>query len=217
MFDDLPPERPRPRKRPQQDRSRITVEAVLEAAAQVLEADGYDGLTTNRVAERAGVSIGTLYQYFPDKAAVVAGLVEARLGAEVEAVRAAFAEAERLPLAEASDHLVGAFVGLFEGAPERSAVVFYGALRVRWRPVMDDLLGQMTGAVAGLLERRRAEADVEDPALAAYVVVHAVVGAVVRALAERPGLVASGAVGREARRLARRYLSAAPPRRGGAV
>ena len=206
MFDDIPPEPPQPRKRPQQDRSRITVEAVLEAAAQVLEADGYDALSTNAVAERAGVSIGTLYQYFPDKAAVVAGLVEAQLGADVDAMRTAFAEAERLPLAEAADRLVHAFAGLFTPSPERSAAVIYGAIRVRWQPAIDDLLGDMTEAVAGLLTRHEEEADVTDPELAAYVVVHAVVGVLVRSLAERPDLLASGAAAREASRVARRYL-----------
>ena len=211
MFDDIPPERPQPRKRPQQDRSRITVEAVLEAAAQVLEADGYDALTTNAVAERAGVSVGTLYQYFPDKAAVVAGLVEAQLETDVDAMRTAFAEAERLPLAEATDRLVHAFAGLFAPFPGRSAAVIYGALRVRWQPAIDGLLGDMTEAVAGLLARRNEEADVEDPALAAYVVVHAVVGVLVRSLAERPDLLASGAAAREASRIARRYLGVSRP------
>ena len=180
------------------------MEAVLEAAAQVLEADGYDGLTTNRVAERAGVSIGTLYQYFPDKAAVVAGLVEAQLGVEVEAVRAAFAGARDLPVADAVDRVVGAFAGLFAGAPERSAAVLYGALRVRWRPVIDDLLDQAVGAVAAELARRAHP----DPNLAAHIAVHAVVGVVVRSLVDRPEVVATGAVGREAQRLVRGYLSA---------
>ena len=207
MFDDLPPERPQPRKRPQQDRSRITVEAVLEAAAQVLEADGYDALTTNAVAERAGVSIGTLYQYFPDKAAVVAGLVEAQLGADVDAMRTAFAEAECLPLAEAVDRVVHAFAGLFTPSPERSAAMIYGALRVRWQPAIDGLLGDTVRAVSDSLAGREGE-DIEDSALTAYVVVHAVVGVLIRSLAERPDLLASGAAAREACRIACRYLGA---------
>ena len=59
------------RRRPRQSRSRATYDSILEGAVQVLERDGPDGLTTNRVAKRAGVSIGTLYQYFPDKAAIL--------------------------------------------------------------------------------------------------------------------------------------------------
>ncbi len=62
------------RKTPRQPRSKASVDFILEAAAQVLEADGEAGFNTNAVAARAGVSIGTLYRYFPDKAAILRGL-----------------------------------------------------------------------------------------------------------------------------------------------
>ncbi|ASR34647.1 hypothetical protein BAY61_06225 [Prauserella marina] len=64
-----------PRKRPRQQRSRDTVDALLEAAAQVFEREGAEA-TTNRIAERAGFSIGTLYQYFPHKQAMLRALAE---------------------------------------------------------------------------------------------------------------------------------------------
>jgi AcrR family transcriptional regulator len=64
------------RKQPTQGRSRVTVEAILTAAAQVFEAHGFAAGTTNRIAEVAGVSIGTLYQYFSDKEAVAVALLE---------------------------------------------------------------------------------------------------------------------------------------------
>jgi AcrR family transcriptional regulator len=59
------------RRNPKQARARATCEAILEAASQILERDGAAGFNTNAVAERAGVSIGTLYQYFPDKTAIL--------------------------------------------------------------------------------------------------------------------------------------------------
>jgi AcrR family transcriptional regulator len=59
------------RKLPRQARSRATVEAILEAGARILNDDGWAGFATNGVAERAGVSIGSLYQYFPDKLSLV--------------------------------------------------------------------------------------------------------------------------------------------------
>jgi AcrR family transcriptional regulator len=62
------------RKQPVQDRSRATVDAILQATLQVLLQGGLSALTTTAVAERAGVSVGTLYQYFPDKAALVLAL-----------------------------------------------------------------------------------------------------------------------------------------------
>ena len=68
-----------PRKKPVQRRSKVTVEQILIAAAQVFEARGYAAGTTNRIAERAGVSVGTLYQYFPSKEAVAVALLEGHI------------------------------------------------------------------------------------------------------------------------------------------
>lgn len=76
-----------PRKPPLQARARTTVAAILEAAARILEERGLDGYNTNAVAERAGVSIGSLYQYFPNKDALTAALsreARARLLAAIE-------------------------------------------------------------------------------------------------------------------------------------
>jgi AcrR family transcriptional regulator len=77
----------KPRKAPRQPRSEHTVEVLLEAAAQVLERDGLEGFNTNAVARRAGVSIGSLYQYFPGKDALTLALMRregARFHAEAE-------------------------------------------------------------------------------------------------------------------------------------
>lgn len=65
-----------PRKTPAQSRAVETVAAVLEAAARILEEQGFAGYTTNAVARRAGVSIGSLYQYFPGKDALTVALIE---------------------------------------------------------------------------------------------------------------------------------------------
>jgi AcrR family transcriptional regulator len=64
------------RKKPGQSRSADTVATILEAAARILETEGFAGYTTNAIAERAGVSIGSLYQYFPGKDAVTVALLE---------------------------------------------------------------------------------------------------------------------------------------------
>ena len=64
-----------PRKKPRQARAAVTVETILEAAARVLSDKSLDGFNTNRVAEVAGVSVGSIYQYFPNKAALVAALI----------------------------------------------------------------------------------------------------------------------------------------------
>jgi AcrR family transcriptional regulator len=64
-----------PRRSPRQARSAVTVDAILDAAAHVLETAGMDAFNTNAIAERAGVSIGSLYQYFQAKEAILAALI----------------------------------------------------------------------------------------------------------------------------------------------
>ena len=85
----MPRRRPlKPRKTPSQERARATVEAILEAAAYILVKDGWGKFTTNSVAERAGVNIGSLYQYFPNKDSIVAELQRGH----IEKGRAAYPE-----------------------------------------------------------------------------------------------------------------------------
>ncbi|MBA0052913.1 TetR/AcrR family transcriptional regulator [Streptomyces sp. AJS327] len=76
-----------PRKSPRQQRSRETWEAILEAAAQLFQRHGYAATTTNKVAERAGVSIGSLYQYVPNKDALLTALAQRHLRAAGEELR----------------------------------------------------------------------------------------------------------------------------------
>ncbi len=76
-----------PRKRPRQRRSRQTVDAILDAAARVFSQRGYAGGTTNHIAAAAGVSVGSLYDYFPNKDAILVALVERQLATMVDRVQ----------------------------------------------------------------------------------------------------------------------------------
>jgi AcrR family transcriptional regulator len=86
-----PPDALSLRKAPRQRRAAHTVDAILEAAALVLEADGLEGFNTNAVARRAGASIGTLYQYFPSKDALTLALSQREKGKFYQAAAAAVA------------------------------------------------------------------------------------------------------------------------------
>ena len=69
-----------PRKLPRQARARETVAAILQAATYILQKSGYEAMTTNQVAERAGVNIASLYQYFPNKQAILGELARRHVG-----------------------------------------------------------------------------------------------------------------------------------------
>jgi AcrR family transcriptional regulator len=99
-----------PRKTPVQARSGVTVEAIQEATIQVLLGHGRERLTTTRVAERAGVSVGTLYQYYPNKRALLFCVLEQHLSRVADAVERACREQLHQPLEAMVKGVVEAFV-----------------------------------------------------------------------------------------------------------
>src|ERR1700733_3602289 len=99
-----------PRKTPIQARSTVTVEAISEAAIQVLLRHGAERLTTTRVADRAGVSVGTLYQYYPNKQSLLFAVLEHHLNNVAARVEAACESACHKPLAEMIREMVEAYV-----------------------------------------------------------------------------------------------------------
>ena len=94
------------RKIPRQQRAMATCAAIVEAAARILEAEGDAALNTNHVAEIAGVSIGTLYQYYPDKMAILVALVRRERALFLERLRAIPADG-----ADAFDAMIAEAIG----------------------------------------------------------------------------------------------------------
>lgn len=97
-----------PRKIPRQGRSRATVDAILDACAEGLIGRGYDALTTNAISERAGVSIGTLYEYFPNREAIAAALAGRAFVRMVDGMRGALKEciAGRMRDLDGTEHML---------------------------------------------------------------------------------------------------------------
>jgi AcrR family transcriptional regulator len=98
------------RKKPNQERAKATVEAILTATARVLIKDGYDGASTNRIAAAAGVSIGSLYQYFPSKEALVGTLLDRHMAQMVSVFEETVERIADAPLEVATRELVKAMI-----------------------------------------------------------------------------------------------------------
>ena len=118
------------RRTPRQARAGETVSAILEAAAQVLEAGGLAGFTTNAVAERAGVSIGTLYQYFADKQALLRALAEREIRRALVAIATALRGDPLAPGEQRVRAMVRAMVNAF-GGRQRARRAVIEALRAQ--------------------------------------------------------------------------------------
>ncbi len=151
-----------PRKAPRQARAAATIEVILEGAAHILRKDGLGGLTTNHIAERAGVSIGSLYQYFPGKNAILAELMRRKRSAMLDAFRAVAADAS-LTLAQAVDGLIAAGIAHQLADPVLSLALEYAEVTLPLQAETEDLKAALVGAVAEVLGRH----GIADPALAA--------------------------------------------------
>lgn len=188
---------------PRQARSRATVDAIVTATARILVRDGWARLTTNAVARTAGVSIGSLYEYFPDRDALAAGLLERHLarGEAIVAARLAAVGADPPSVAALVDAIVDGAVALHEDDPAlhrrlSSEVPVPSALRAR----ADALAGTVVAALAAAL-RADPTRPTDDPELAAQLVVDAVDALVHRWVVEPSGPIPATRLAAELRRM----------------
>jgi AcrR family transcriptional regulator len=114
----------KPIRKPVQARSAYTVEAIFEATIQVLVQGDIHQLTTTKVADRAGVSVGTLYQYFPNKTALLSAALERHLNAVVTAVEKACSAAKGQPVPAMATSVVSAYIDAKLSAPDTSKALY---------------------------------------------------------------------------------------------
>ena len=163
--------RANPRKSASQRRSRATVNSLLEATARILVREGFDKASTNRIAEVAGVSVGSLYQYFPSKEALVAAHIDRHNQEVMQAVQGELAEAVNLPLEQAVRKLVAVAVKAHRIDPKLHLVLAEQIPRVGRLENVETFNRQNYALFAAYLERRRDEIRAVDLGLAAFVCV----------------------------------------------
>jgi AcrR family transcriptional regulator len=156
------------RKRPRQVRSQATVEAILEATAHILAGQGYEALTTNAVAARAGVSIGSLYQYFPSKEALVGELMDRHCDRMNALFGEVFLRAQDLAPPALARAVVAAIYQAKRENPELSRVLREHLPRLGRASRLEESLAQITHVVAGYLRRHKASLRVPSPERAAF-------------------------------------------------
>jgi len=143
-----------PRKQPRQKRSQETCAVILEAAARILESEGLGGLTTNRVAKRAGVSVGSLYQYFPSKEAILAEMIRGLRRSLLSDCEAAAETVRGRPLPEAVDALVRASLRHHLVRPALARVLERAEEELPLEKDLKAIKGELMTLVKGVLEER---------------------------------------------------------------
>jgi AcrR family transcriptional regulator len=179
-----------------QERSRVTVDALLEATARVLVNEGYDRASTNRIAEVAGVSIGSLYQYFPSKEALVAAVIDRHTEQVSQVSRNVVVKMAASPIEVAAREFVSLGIDGHRVNPKLHAVLSEQIPRVGRLGNIEANLRQGYALVRGYLEAHRDEIDVADLDLAAFVCVTVVEALTHAAVLRRPDML----TGEKARR-----------------
>jgi len=205
----IPNQRLEPRKLPSQQRSEATVEAILQAAAQVFERHGYAAGTTNRIVERAGVSIGTLYQYFPNKDAILVALVHRHLAESTAALQPHLQRLNRgARFEDVLPNIVHAMVAMHALTSGLHRVLFEETpLPSTLRAELDELEDQLVDVAAEALATDPSTAP-NDPRLTARVMISAIEGLTHRLVLRPPPNVTPDAIANEITELVRAYIQA---------
>jgi AcrR family transcriptional regulator len=164
-----------PRKSPVQARSTASVEAILEATIQVLLHIGKERLTTTRVAARAGVSVGTLYQYFPNKSALLQGVLKRHLSEVTKKVEDVCMEQEGGTLRQMATALITAFLGAKMKDPKTSVALYSVSSDVDGAKIVQQMGTRFNKAIVRMLTTA-AEPLSTDPQLVAAMLQGAMVG-----------------------------------------
>jgi AcrR family transcriptional regulator len=200
-----------PRKVASQERSRLTVDALLEATARVLIKEGYDRASTNKIAAVAGVSIGSLYQYFPSKEALVAAVMDRHMQQVSQVARNALIKVAARPIEIAAREFVSVAIDAHRVNPKLHGVLAEQIPRIGRLENIDAMQRDGYALVRGYLEAHRDEIDVADPDIAAFICMTVIEALTHAAVLRRPDILTEEKARRfvdEVTRLLVRYLRA---------
>ena len=198
-----------PRKVPKQSRAKATVDAIVTAAAQVLAREGFGKTNTNRVAKVAGVSIGSLYQYFPNKDALLAALINRYADRLIEELDAHMSQQRGAPAFAQLRNYVQAMLALPRKNPTLHRAFVLVALHLGHDSVRE-LEDRLVALVRKYLELQADHLLPTDLDLAAFIVVTTVEGVTNLALLKHPDYIQTETFELELTRILWRYLVGGP-------
>ena len=164
-----------PRKNPQQRRSRVTIDSIFEATIQVLLANGLDQITTIQIAKRAGVSVGSLYQYFPNKRALLAAVVKRHVGEVTDATIMGCKSSHGKTIGEMCATMMSAFVDAKTRRPEVSRALYLPSAAVNADAIVKEQSGRCVQAVHDMLITA-SDAKFSHPQVVSRVLVGSIIG-----------------------------------------
>ncbi len=195
-----------PRKKPKQRRAIATYNAIVEATTHLLVTDGFHNLSTNKIAETAGVSIGSLYQYFPNKEAVVSAVIEAFAERQVNVLTEGLANIDGNDLESIVREALHSIFEAKRLEPELSKVLFEELPPIGQVDVMKAWMDNTCAIVEAALRTRADEIRPKNLGLAAFILVGACHGVIHTTVVDRPELFQSDELGEETVQLVLRYL-----------
>jgi len=200
------------RKQPRQGRSRALVEQLKAAATRILSQRTLDELTTNEVAERAGISVGSLYQYFPNKHALVAALVRSRASQDIAELTQFLDAPSEVPLADVLRSGVSAIVAHHRKSPHLYRILLRAVPDLGQNEAVRELARAGRKRLAAFLRARTRETRPLDAELAALILGRALEAAVHEVILEQPEWLDDPRLIDELTTLSVRYLEPDAPR-----
>lgn len=203
----------KPRKSPHQARAKATVDAIVEATTQVLLEHGYDRFTTARAAERAGVSVGSLYQYFPNKAALASAVIDRCCENFLVVFESTLATRRRATLADCIGAIIDMALVSHHLTPELHRVVLDLAPRIGVAHKAEMVSRTAAKAIETMLREHSDEIAREIDIPTAATIIETILEALAhRAVLAHPVHAQDDMLAKEATRLITRYLAVSKPR-----
>jgi AcrR family transcriptional regulator len=194
----------KPRKLPKQERSQATVSAILIATTRILTEEGYDKFNTNRVAELAGVSVGSLYQYFPNKAALLYALGEHHANEMAQLAQHHLEDLGDRSILEVLQQIIKAVLAAYAVNPKLYRILHQQVPRSEEMQKLDDArIEQMLHAFLAL---HRDQLRPKNLDITVFIISRTIKALLYDAIADRPNLLKNGELEQELMRMLSSYL-----------